>query len=83
MRRVNTMLAFAFIAQTTAVAAQQITDFPLESVSLSVDTSAEHLFLEFESEFQNQIRNFKQQIQQDIRTQADQSVKAFSLNQIN
>lgn len=83
MKRENTMLAFAFIAQTTTVAAQQVTDFPIESTSLSVNTSAEHLFIEFESEFQKQIQDFKQQIQQDIRTQAEQSVKAFSLNQVN
>lgn len=83
MKATTLMLALVFIAQSSVVAAQQSTETLLEHQVPQAKAYTETLFADFESDFQNQLKKYSQQLQLDIEGQVKQSITNLDLSTLN
>ncbi|GHG58680.1 hypothetical protein GCM10010919_00580 [Alishewanella longhuensis] len=83
MKATTLMLALVFIAQSSVVAAQQSTETLIEHQVPPAKAYTETLFADFESDFQNQLMKYSQQLQLDIEGQVKQSITNLDLSILN
>lgn len=83
MKATALMLALVFIAKSSVVAAQQPTETSLEHQLSPTEAFTETLFTDFESDFQNQLMKYSQQLQLDIDSQVKQSITNLDLSTLN